>query len=99
MTEMNRRALLRTAALAGAATATGLAGGLTTAAPAAAAETTEVVNGPWLVSVGWGVLQVNPGRTTPQRLLDDGDQATTSPDGRYVAWINNARSGDGSLEP
>lgn len=98
MTEMNRRALLRTAALAGAATATGLAGGLTMAAPAAA-ETTEVVNGPWLVSVGWGVLQVNPGRTTPQRLLDDGDEATTSPDGRYVAWINNARSGDGSLEP
>ncbi|MCP3787168.1 LpqB family beta-propeller domain-containing protein [Micromonospora sp. A3M-1-15] len=99
MTELNRRALLRAAALAGAATATGLAGGLAAAAPAAAAETTEVVNGPWLVSVGWGVLQVNPGRTTPQRLLDDGDQATTSPDGRYVAWINNARSGDGSLEP
>lgn len=95
MIEFNRRSLLRTAALAGAAAATGLAAG----APAAAAATTEVVNGPWLVSVGWGVLQVNPGRTTPQRLLDDGDQATTSPDGRYVAWINNARSGDGSLEP
>ncbi|KAB1915958.1 LpqB family beta-propeller domain-containing protein [Micromonospora sp. AMSO31t] len=95
MTEMNRRALLRTAALAGVAAATGL----TAAAPAAAAATTEVVNGPWLVSVGWGVLQVNPGRTTPQQLLTDGDQATTSPDGRYVAWINNARSGDGSLEP
>ncbi|TYB40566.1 hypothetical protein FXF50_02340 [Micromonospora sp. AP08] len=99
MTEMNRRALLRTAALAGAAAATGLAGGLTAAAPAVAAETTEVVNGPWLVSVGWGVLQVNPGRTTPQRLLDDGDQATTSPDGRYVAWKNTAWSGDGRLLP
>ncbi|MFI2647810.1 TolB family protein [Micromonospora fulviviridis] len=95
---MNRRALLRTAALAGAATAAGLAGGLT-AASAVAAESTGVVNGPWLVSVGWGVLQVNPGHTTPQRLLADGDQATTSPDGRYVAWINNARSGDGSLMP
>ncbi|MGN9811719.1 TolB family protein [Micromonospora sp. BQ11] len=92
---MNRRALLRTAALAGAAAATGL----TAAAPAAAAETTEVVNGPWLVSVGWGVLQVNPGRTTPQQLLTDGDQATTSPDGRYVAWVNNAWSGDGQLLP
>ncbi|MEU0154241.1 TolB family protein [Micromonospora fulviviridis] len=99
MTELNRRALLRAAALAGAATATGLAGGLTGAASAAAAETTEVVNGPWLVSVGWGVLQVDPGHTTPQQLLADGDQATTSPDGRYVAWINNARSGDGSLMP
>ncbi|MET8907969.1 hypothetical protein [Micromonospora sp. NPDC004551] len=99
MTELNRRALLRAAALAGAATATGLAGGLTAAAPAAAAETTEVVNGPWLVSVGWGVLQVNPGRTTPQQLLTDGDQATTSPDGRYVAWVNNAWSGDGRLLP
>ncbi|WNM38377.1 hypothetical protein RMN56_25060 [Micromonospora halotolerans] len=95
MNEMNRRALLRTAALAGVAVATGLTAG----APAAAAATTEVVNGPWLVSVGWGVLQVNPGHTTPQQLLTDGDQATTSPDGRYVAWINNARSGDGSLMP
>jgi Tol biopolymer transport system component len=95
MTALNRRALLRTTALAGVAAATGL----TAAAPAAAAGTSEVVNGPWLVSVGWGVLQVNRGRTTPQPLLADGDQATTSPDGRYVAWINNARSGDGSLEP
>lgn len=88
MTVLNRRALLRTAALAGAATATGLAGGLTGAAPAAATESTEVVNGPWLVSVGVGVLQINPGRTTPQQLLSSGDQATTSPDGRYVALIN-----------
>lgn len=95
MTEMNRRALLRTAALAGVAAATGL----TAAAPAAAAGTTEVVNGPWLVSVGWGVLQVNPGRTTPQQLLTDGDHATTSPDGRYVAWVNTAWSGDGRLMP
>ncbi|WP_262286436.1 hypothetical protein [Micromonospora sp. MA102] len=95
MIEMNRRALLRTAALAGAAAATGLAA----ATPAAAAGTTEVINGPWLVSVGWGVLQVNHGRTTPQQLLTDGDQATTSPDGRYVAWVNNAWSGDGSLLP
>ncbi|PWU50313.1 hypothetical protein DLE60_32945 [Micromonospora globispora] len=87
MTELNRRALLRTAAL-GAAAATGLAGGLTAVAPAAAEESTEVVNGPWLVSVGSGVLQINPGHTTPQQLLTTGDQATTSADGRHVAVIN-----------
>jgi Tol biopolymer transport system component len=98
MTELNRRALLRTAALAGVAATTGLAGGLA-AAPAAAAESTDVVNGPWLVSVGSGVLQINPGRTTAQRLLDEGDQATTSPDGRYVAFVSNQYTTDGRLTP
>lgn len=93
MTALNRRALLRTAALTGLAAATGLAA---TSHGAAAAEP---VNGPWLVSVGWGVLQVDPGRTTPRELLPNGDHAKTSPDGRYVAWVNTARSGDGTLEP
>lgn len=93
MTALNRRALLRTAALTGLAAATGLAA---TSHSAAAAEP---VNGPWLVSVGWGVLQVDPGRTTPRELLPNGDHAKTSPDGRYVAWVNTARSGDGTLEP
>lgn len=93
MTAMNRRALLRTAALTGLAAATGLAA---TSHGAAAAEP---VNGPWLVSVGWGVLQVDPGRTTPRELLSNGDHAKTSPDGRYVAWVNTGRSGDGTLEP
>ncbi|MFF0656253.1 hypothetical protein [Micromonospora tulbaghiae] len=90
---MNRRALLRTAALTGLAAATGLAA---TSHGAAAAES---VNGPWLVSVGWGVLQVDPGRTTSRELLPNGDHAKTSPDGRYVAWVNPARSGDGTLAP
>ncbi|ADL46908.1 hypothetical protein ML5_5014 [Micromonospora sp. L5] len=98
MTAMNRRALLRTAALTGVAAATGLAVGphAASAAPASAAD---VVNGSWLVSVGWGVLQVDPGRTTPRELLPNGDHAKASPDGRYVAWVNTARSGDGTLEP
>ncbi|MFI2711151.1 LpqB family beta-propeller domain-containing protein [Micromonospora sp. NPDC018662] len=96
MIELNRRTLLRAAALTGAAAATGLAGGLVAGTPAAAAE---AVNGPWLVSVGWGVLRIDPGRTTPKRLFEDGDNAKTSPDGRYVAWVNTARSGDGTLEP
>ncbi|MCW3817400.1 LpqB family beta-propeller domain-containing protein [Micromonospora sp. DR5-3] len=89
MTELNRRALLRTAALAGAAAVTGVAGGLA-AAPAAAAEATEVVNGPWLVTGSAGLLQINPGHTTPQVLLTNGYDATTSPDGRCVA-VNNLR--------
>ncbi|SCG36588.1 TolB family protein [Micromonospora humi] len=96
MTALNRRTLLRAATLTGAAAATGLAGGLVSAAPASAAE---VVNGPWLVSVGWGVLRIDPGHTTPRSLLPDGDHAKTSPDGRYVAWVNNAWSGDGTLLP
>ncbi|WP_405089614.1 hypothetical protein OG767_17960 [Micromonospora sp. NBC_01392] len=96
MIELNRRHLLRAAALTGVAATTGLAGGTAAAAPAAAAE---VVNGPWLVSVGWGVRQVDPGRTTPRWLLEDGDNAKTSPDGRYVAWENTAWSGDGTLLP
>ncbi|MFI5836691.1 TolB family protein [Micromonospora sp. NPDC051300] len=95
MTALNRRTLLRAAALTGAAAATGLAGGLA-AAPASAAE---AANGPWLVSVGWGVIQIDPGRTTPRPLLSDGDHAKASPDGRYVAWVNNAWSGDGTLLP
>ncbi|WP_433310421.1 TolB family protein [Micromonospora chersina] len=90
MTELNRRALLRATALAGAAAATGLAGGLTAAAPAAAAESTEVVNGPWLVTGSAGLLQINPGHTTPQVLLSRAYDATTSPDGRYVA-VNDLR--------
>ncbi|MEU1807722.1 TolB family protein [Micromonospora aurantiaca (nom. illeg.)] len=98
MTALNRRALLRTAALAGLAAATGVAAAphAASAAPASAAD---VVNGSWLVSVGWGVLQVDPGRTTPRELLPNGDHAKSSPDGRYVAWVNTARSGDGTLEP
>ncbi|MDW3848271.1 hypothetical protein NMK34_16820 [Micromonospora sp. BRA006-A] len=97
MTALNRRALLRTAALTGLAAATGVAAvpHAASAAPAAA----DVVNGSWLVSVGWGVLQVDPGRTTPRELLPNGDHAKSSPDGRYVAWVNTARSGDGTLEP
>ncbi|MEU4792636.1 LpqB family beta-propeller domain-containing protein [Micromonospora tulbaghiae] len=95
---MNRRALLRTAALTGLATATGLAAApyAASAAPVSAAD---AVNGSWLVSVGWGVLRVDPGRTTPRELLPNGDHAKASPDGRYVAWVNTARSGDGTLEP
>ncbi|MEU4792635.1 TolB family protein [Micromonospora tulbaghiae] len=80
MTTMNRRTLLRAAALAGAATATGLAGG-----PAASAATG--VNGPWIVTGSPGVLQINPGRTTPQVLLAQGGDAAASPDGRYLAVI------------
>ncbi|MFI7220752.1 TolB family protein [Micromonospora maritima] len=95
MTTMNRRALLRAAALTGAAAATGLG----TATSAAAAGTAEAVNGSWLVSVGWGVLQIERGRTTPRQLLPDGDHAKASPDGRYVAWENTAWSGDGTLLP
>ncbi|MEE3921725.1 LpqB family beta-propeller domain-containing protein [Micromonospora sp. BRA006-A] len=97
MTALNRRALLRTAALTGLAAATGVAAvpHAASAAPAAA----DVVNGSWLVSVGWGVLQVDPGRTTPRELLPNGDHAKSSPDGRYVAWVNTACSGDGTLEP
>ncbi|MET9299781.1 LpqB family beta-propeller domain-containing protein [Micromonospora aurantiaca] len=97
MTALNRRALLRAAALTGLAAATGVAAAphAASAAPAAA----DVVNGSWLVSVGWGVLQVDPGRTTPRELLPNGDHAKSSPDGRYVAWVNTARSGDGTLEP
>ncbi|WP_405089613.1 LpqB family beta-propeller domain-containing protein [Micromonospora sp. NBC_01392] len=83
MSAMNRRALLRAAALTGAAAATGLAGGLVAGAPAAAAD---VVNGPWIVT-GPGVLQINPGRTTPQVLLSQGNAATASPDGRYLAVL------------
>ncbi|WFE40522.1 hypothetical protein [Micromonospora sp. WMMD998] len=98
MTGMNRRTLLRAATLTAAA-ATGLAGGLVAAASASAATSTAGVNGPWLVSVGWGVLQVDPGRTTPRGLLDDGNHAKASPDGRYVAWVNTAWSGDGTLLP
>ncbi|WP_089154381.1 TolB family protein, partial [Micromonospora sp. NBS 11-29] len=95
MTGMNRRTLLRAAALTGAAAATGLAG-----APAFAASTTAAVaNGPWLVSVGWGVRQIDPGHTTPRWLFDDGDNAKASPDGRYVAWVNTGWSGDGTLLP
>ncbi|SCE77892.1 WD40-like Beta Propeller Repeat [Micromonospora tulbaghiae] len=98
MTAMNRRALLRAAALTGLATATGLAAApyAASAAPVSAAD---AVNGSWLVSVGWGVLRVDPGRTTPRELLPNGDHAKASPDGRYVAWVNTARSGDGTLEP
>ncbi|MEU2609968.1 hypothetical protein ABZ570_00025 [Micromonospora sp. NPDC007271] len=87
MTELNRRALLRTAALAGMATAAGLAGGLTTAAPAGAADSTDVANGPWLVSVGQGVLRIDPDRRTPQRLLSWGDEFSASPDGRWLAFV------------
>ncbi|WP_431877635.1 TolB family protein [Micromonospora marina] len=82
MTTMNRRTLLRAAALTGAATATGLAGGLASAAPASAAAG---VNGPWIVTGSAGVLQINPGRTTPQVLLPPGADAAASPDGRYIA--------------
>ena len=97
MTALNRRALLRTAALTGLAAATGVAAAphAASAAPAAA----DVVNGSWLVSVGWGVLQVDPGRPTPRELLPNGAHAKSSPDGRHVAWVNTARSGDGTLEP
>ncbi|PGH44650.1 WD40-like Beta Propeller Repeat [Micromonospora sediminicola] len=83
MTAMNRRALLRAAALTGAAAATGVAGGIA-GSPAAAAE---IVNGPWIVT-GPGVLQINRGRTTPQVLLPDGTDATVSPDGRYLAVVD-----------
>ncbi|WP_446215349.1 LpqB family beta-propeller domain-containing protein [Micromonospora sp. IBHARD004] len=87
--ELNRRTMLRGAALAGAAAATGLAGGLAGSAPASAADTTEVVNGPWLVSAA-GVFQIDPGHTTPKLLFSRGDDATASPDGRYVAFRNNS---------
>ncbi|MEV4520735.1 hypothetical protein AB0J77_10960 [Micromonospora tulbaghiae] len=80
MTTMNRRTLLRAAALTGAVTATGLAGG-----PAASAAAG--VNGPWIVTGSAGVLQINPGRTTPQVLLPPGADAAASPDGRYLAVI------------
>lgn len=82
MTAMNRRALLRAAALTGAAAATGVTGGIV-GSPAAAAE---IVNGPWIVT-GPGVLQINRGRTTPQVLLPSGTDATVSPDGRYLAVV------------
>ncbi|QLQ36086.1 TolB family protein [Micromonospora robiginosa] len=76
MTTMSRRTLLRAAALTGAAAATGLV-----TAPAAAAE---AVNGSWIVT-GPGVLQIDPGRTTPRVLLSSGGDVAASPDGRYLA--------------
>ncbi|MFC4150157.1 hypothetical protein ACFO0M_28210 [Micromonospora mangrovi] len=84
---LNRRTMLRGAALAGAAAVTGLAGGLTRALPASAADTTGVVNGPWLVST-YGVFTVEPGRTTPRLLIDNCRDGVASPDGRYVAVLS-----------
>lgn len=82
---LNRRTMLRGAALAGAAAATGLA----RAFPASAADTTEVVNGPWLVST-YGVFTVEPGRTTPRLLIDNCRDGVASPDGRYVAVLSGS---------
>jgi Tol biopolymer transport system component len=81
---LNRRTMLRGAALAGAAAATGLVGG---PGRASAADSTEVVNGPWLVST-YGVFTVEPGHTTPRLLIDDCRDGVASPDGRYVAVLS-----------
>ncbi|MFI0793360.1 TolB family protein [Micromonospora rubida] len=92
----DRRSVLRAGALLGAA-ATGLAGTLTSTGPALAAAS-PVANGPWVVSVGYGVLHIDPDDPEPPRpLLDWGNEATVSADGRYLALVGTANDGTMNL--
>lgn len=57
--------------------------------PGGAARAASTVNGPWLVSNGWGLLQVNRDDPDPPvPVYHRGRNFTPSPDGRQLAFVD-----------